>query len=233
MARFAFRIARRTAGPEPVRPRQSWYRRVRGPACVTVVTHRGVRSAIPAATFIANAQRTRPSPAPPLRRRARRGPRRGGGPHLGAPGREQLRPHQADSARLPLHRRDGAAARRDRQRRDRGVPARDRDGRELPRAGGRPVPRGGLPRVHNACLDFGRKELRHQKRAAGSLDATLRARRRRRARTTPRSPPTTPSARTEARRRSSDEGPPPAGREPRRTGASPRCATTTTARCSS
>ena len=181
-----------------------------------------VRSAIPAATFTANAQRTRSSPAPPLPRRARAGPGRGGGPHLAATGRELLRPHHADLQGVPLHGRDGAAARGDRQRRDRGLPARRRDGPELPRAGGRPVPRGGRTArsTTRASTTAARSCATQQATpAAASTSAT--------SPTARGGPYDAALARYEARAphrrrgRARGRGPPPAGREPRALGHRP------------
>ena len=120
----------------------------------------------------------------------------------------------------------------DRQRRDRGLPARRRDGPELPRAGGRPVPRGGRTArsTTRASTTAARSCATQRRAAAASTSATSPTGRR--ARTTPPSPATRRSAAPTSRRRSRTR---PAASGPRasRAGASPRCATTTTAPCSS
>ena len=83
--------------------------------------------------------------------------------------------------------------------------------------------------VQNACRDYGRKELRHDRRAAGSFDETFDPEGAA-GPMTRRSPPTTPSC---ASGRARPSSPSSAGSRPSSSspGRSPRCQTRTTGRC--
>ena len=182
-----------------------------------------VRSAIPAATFITNAQRTRSSPAPPLPRRARAGP---GARRRPASGSDWPRT-PSTASRRPARRSASRAGRGFRPRRP--AAPRPRPTCAASRWAGnknfreREVGqfRAAVYRtVHNACLDYGRKELRHQRRAGGSLDERYEpdggggpVRRRPR--------PLRGGAPHRCRGGARGRGPPPAGREPRALGHRP------------
>ena len=152
-----------------------------------------VRSAIPAATFTANAQRTRSSPAPPLPRRARAGPGRGGGPHLAATGRELLRPRHADLQGVPLHGRDRLPPDRPAAPRPRRTCAWSRwAGTSASGSSASSAPRSSARSTTRASTSAARSCATSGAPAAASTSATSPTGRQ--ARTTPRSPATRRSA---------------------------------------